>query len=266
MTPEERKKVQDTLLRSAEQLVRQMKTDADGGHVDQLERSAGKVADLTKQKDFPTQRAQEFQRTIKFIQREAHEHRVGDLLNDLIHQLRNGHDEAKNDLLTKVRETLSLAVKFGADEDFRASVDRRLQVIQLTTGEGIDKRAKAEAARRTELHDTVCKAPGGVERRRAIRYVDPVLTIEIGGVKYKTLNWSTRGLLLEDFSDALDLGSFVKAWISSEDVPGGGRTWAKVVRRVSKRHELALEFPDISTVVLALMHEMKLAGIRPEPG
>lgn len=266
MTPEERKKVQDTLLRSAEQLVRQMKTDADGGQLDQLERSAGKVTELTKQKEFPTQRAQEFQRTIKFIQREAHEHRVGDLLNELIHRLRGGDEETKNDMLTKVREALSLAVKFGADEDFRASVDRRLQVIQLTTGEGIDKRAKAEAARRTELRDTVCKAPGGKERRRAIRYVDPVLTVEINGVKYKTLNWSTRGLLLEEFSDPLELGAFVKAFLSSPDVPGGGRNWAKVVRRVPKRQELALEFPDISTVVLALMHEMKLAGIRPEPG
>ena len=266
MTPEERRKVQDTLLRSAEQLVRQMKTEADGGHVDQLERSAGKITELTKQKDFPTQRAQEFQRTIKFIQRQAYEHRVGDLLHELIHQLHGGHEEGKTDLLTKVREGLSVAMKFGADEEFRASVDRHLQVIQLTTGEGIDKRAKAEAARKTELHDTVCKAPGGIERRRAIRYVDPVLTVEISGVKYKTINWSTRGLLLEEFAEPLEIGSFVKAFLSSEDVPGGGRNWAKVVRRIPKRHELALEFPDISTVVLALMHEMKMAGIRPEPG
>ena len=165
MTPEERKKVQDTLLRSAEQVVRQMKSDAEVGNIDQLERSATKVAELTKQKEFPTQRAQEFQRTAKFIQREAYEHRVGDLLNELIHTLRTGRDEAKNDMLGKVREHVSAAVRFGADEDFRASVDRRLQVIQMTTGEGIDKRAKAEAARRTELRDTVCKAPGGVERR-----------------------------------------------------------------------------------------------------
>ena len=111
-----------------------------------------------------------------------------------------------------------------------------------------------------------CKAPGGVERRRAIRYIDPVLTVEIAGVKYKTLNWSTRGLLLEEFAEPLEIGSFVKTCLSSEEVPGGGRGWAKVVRRMPKRHELALEFPDISTVVLALMHEMKLAGIRPEPG
>ena len=266
MTPEERKKVQDTLLRSAEQVVRQMKSDAEVGNIDQLERSATKVAELTKQKEFPTQRAQEFQRTAKFIQREAYEHRVGDLLNELIHTLRTGRDEAKNDMLGKVREHVSAAVRFGADEDFRASVDRRLQVIQMTTGEGIDKRAKAEAARRTELRDTVCKAPGGVERRRAIRYVDPVLTVEIKGVKYKTVNWSTRGLLLEEFTEPLELGSFVKAFLSSEDVPGGGPNWAKVVRRVPKRQELALEFPDISTIVLALMHEMKLVGIRPEPG
>ena len=266
MTPEERKKVQDTLLRSAEQIIRQMKTESDLGHVDQLERSATKITELTKQKDFPTQRAQEFLRTIKLIQLEAHERRVGDILNDLIHRLRGGAEDIKNEMLAKARESLSLAVRFGADEDFRHSIDRRLQVIELTTGEGIDKRAKAEAARRTELHDTVCKAPGGVERRRAIRYIDPVLCVDINGTRYKTLNWSTRGLLLEGFTEPLELGSHVKAFISSEDVPGGGRAWARVVRRIPKRQELALEFPDISTVILALMHEMKVEGIRPEPG
>ncbi len=266
MTPDERKKVQDTLLRSAEQVMRKMKDDADYGRIENLAHEAERITELTKQKEFPTQRSQEFLRAIKIIQCDAYEHLVGDLLNGLIHRLRSGDEDAKNDILTKVRENVALAIRFGADESFRTSVDRRLQVIQLTTGEGIDKRAKAEAARKTELHDTVSKAPGGVERRRAIRYVDPALTMEIGGIKYKTLNWSTRGVLLEGFSEPLELGSFVKATLSSQDVPGGGRTWAKVVRRIPKRHELALEFPDISTVVLALMHEMKLAGIRHEPG
>ena len=266
MTPDERKKIQDTLVRSTEQIVRQMKADAEAGHVDSLERSATKVSELTKQKDFPAQRSQEFLRAIKFIQMEAHEHRVSELLAELNHRLHDGDEEIKNEMLGKIRESVAAAVRFGADESFRTSVDRRVQVLQLTTADGIDKRAKAAAARKTELHDTVCKAPGGRERRRAIRYVDPVLTVEINGTKYKTLNWSTRGLLLEEFSEPLELGSFVKAFITSEDVPGGGRTWAMVVRRVPKQHELALEFPDISTLILALMHEMKLAGIRHEPG
>ena len=266
MDAEERRKIQDTLLRAAEGVVRQMLVDADVGHIDQLGRAAEKIAELTKLKDFPTQRVQEFQRSAKFIQRDAYERSVGEMLNEVMRRLRDGDEEVKNSLLGKIRDHVSAAGKFGADEEFRASVDRRLQLIQMTTNEGIDKRAKAEAMRKTELRDTVCKAPGGKERRRAIRYVDPALTVEIDGVKYTTINWSIRGILLENCAEPFPLGSHVKANLSCEGFVAGGRNWAKVVRRVPKRQEVAFEFPDISTVVLALMHEMKLSGVRPEPG
>jgi hypothetical protein len=266
MNAEERRKVQDTLLRSADAIVRQMRTHADEGQLDNLSRCADKIQELTKIKDFPNQRAQEVQRSVKFILRDAYARRVGDLMTELTHRLRRGDEEAKKDLLGKVRHHITLAVQFGADEEFKNSVDRHLQVIELTTDGGIDKQAKAEAARRTELHDTASRAPGGKERRRAIRYVDPVLTVELEGGKYTTLNWSTRGLLLENFTLPLRLGTDVRITLSCEEVPGGGRTWARVVRRVRERQELALDFPDISTVILGLMHEMKLAGIRPEPG
>ncbi len=266
MDAEERRKVQDTLLRSAEQMIRQMRLDSDEGRLDGLARSAEKIQELTKLKEFPRQRADEFMRSSKFIQRDAWTRRVGDLLNTLIHRLHSGDEDAKKELIGKIREHVAQAVRFGADDDFRASVDRHLQVVEMTTGEGIDKRAKAQAARRTEVRESVCQAPGGKERRRAIRYVDPVLTVEIDGEKYTTLNWSVRGLLIQDFTTPLRLGSGVRPTLTSADVSGGGRTWAKVVRRVPDRHELALEFPDISTVVLGLMHEMKLAGIHPEPG
>ena len=266
MDAAERRKVQETLVRAAQGVVRQMQTDAEEHRIDQLGRAADRIAELTKLKDFPSQRAQEFQRSVKFIQRDAFERSVGELLNEVMHRLRTGDEESKNGLLGTIREHVSLAARFGADAEFRASVDKRLQLIQLTTNEGIDKRAKAEAIRKTEVHDTRCMVPGGRERRRSIRYIDPVLTVEIDGEKYNTLNWSTRGLLLENFSTPLALGSHVKMTLSCEGFPGGGRGWAKVVRRIPKRQEIAFEFPDICTDILALMHEMKLAGVRPEPG
>ncbi len=266
MNAEQRQKIQDTLLRSAETVVRQMRLQADDGQLEGLGRCADKIQELTRIKEFPNQRALEVQRSVRFILRDAYSRRVGDLLTELIHRLRRGDPEAKNALLGQVKDNISLAVQFGADEEFRHSVDRHLQVIELTSTEGIDKQAKAEALRRTELHETVSRAPGGHERRRSIRYIDPVLTVEFEGEVYTTLNWSTRGLLVGDFITPLRLGTDVRITLSCDDSPGGGRTWARVVRRVRERCELALEFPDISTVILGLMHEMKLAGIRPEPG
>ena len=269
MDAKERLKVQETLIHAAETVLRQMRGEAEDGRLDQIGRFAEKLQTLTKQKDFPSPRVEPFQRLAKQIQRDAWEHSVGDMLNQIVHDLHshhNGDEDKKNALLGKVREHMTMAGRFGADESFRAGVERRLQLIQLTTGEGIDKRAKAEAARKTELRDTICKAPGGKERRRAIRYIDPVLTVEINGHKYPTLNWSVRGLLIGDFGDALALGSDVKVTLTCEGFAGGGRTWAKVARRVPKDHELALAFADISTVILGLMHEMRAQGVHPEPG
>ncbi|MEI8396897.1 MAG: hypothetical protein WCF85_19350 [Rhodospirillaceae bacterium] len=266
MTQDERRKIQDTLLRAAEAIIRKMHADAEAGNINELTREADKIAELTKQKDFPTQRSQEFQRNSKFIQREAYEKRVSDLLSEISVRLRKGDKDAKKNLLGTVRDQLSLAVRFGADEDFRASVDKRLHLIDETTKEGIDERAMAAARRKTELHTVVCRAPGGVERRRVNRYISPVLMIEIQGRKYPALNWSDWGMMIGNCDLPIPLGMIVTVTISCGEVPGGGHERARVVRRIPKRSELALEFPDLAHNVLALMHEMRMAGITPEPG
>ncbi|CAK0745442.1 hypothetical protein CCP1ISM_2080002 [Azospirillaceae bacterium] len=93
-----------------------------------------------------------------------------------------------------------------------------------------------------------------------------MLTVEIEGQRRSTINWSVRGLLLEEYHGDLRPGDQVKIHITAEGYSGGGKCWVRVVRRVPKRGELALDFADISTIILNLMHEMKQAGVRPEPG
>ncbi|CAK0745458.1 hypothetical protein CCP1ISM_2080003 [Azospirillaceae bacterium] len=169
VSAEERKKLQDSLLKSAEGLVRQMRRDAESGELNQLEQDAGKLQEVTKSKDFPTQRSREFLDCSKSIQRDAYEKCTAALLTQLGRKIRSGDEEGKNSMLSQARDYLSRAMRLGADDEFRHSFDRALEVITLTSCEGIDKRAKAEAARRTELKSGPApKSPGGIERRRAV--------------------------------------------------------------------------------------------------
>lgn len=153
----------------------------------------------------------------------------------------------------------------------------------MTSKDGVDDRTKQAAKRRLDQHDVGAKPPNGIERRRAIRYMDPVLAVEAEGQRCTTINWSTRGLLVdlppEEFAHAV--GGKLRLELHCPEIPEpagpeagrpdkaahrvGGRQIAHVVRLDLDRRAVALSFPDISTVMLDLIHAMKEAGIRPEP-
>lgn len=268
MDAEQRRKLIDALLRKAEAAVRQMRTVAQGGDADRVDAMADAMAALLKEREFPSQRATEFRETVKGIQRDAHCLCVDQRLSEAERLAHGGDEKGRNERLAKAKEQFAKAIRFGADEEFRHGVERRVQAVLLTTRDGVDDRTKQAAKRRLEQHDTGAKPPDGIEHRRAIRYMDPVLAVTADGVRFTTINWSTRGLLIEPYRDDLGWspGDRLRLDLSCAELPGvGGRQTATVVRIDEERHALALSFPDISTVVLALMHALKDAGIKPEP-
>lgn len=271
MDAEQRRKLEDALLRKAEALVRQLRQAAESGNPANVDAQAAIMTELLKAREFPTQRAAEFRETTKTIQRSAYQLSVDTLIGQAERRGHAGDDKGRNELITRAKEHYAKAVRFGADEEFRSAVERRVQAALMTSKDGIDDRTKQAAARKLEQHDVGAKAPGGIERRRCIRYMDPVMTVELGGRKYQTVNWSIRGLLLENYRGELELspGDRVKLDVHCTDVPEvgtvSGRQVAHVVRVDAERNTLALDFPEMSTVILDLVHRMKDAGIRPEP-
>jgi len=274
MDAEQRRKLEDALLRKAEALVRQLRQAAESGNPANVDAQAAIMTELLKAREFPTQRATEFREATKTIQRSAYQLSVDTLIGQAERRGHAGDDKGRNELISKAKEHYAKAVRFGADEEFRSAVERRVQAALMTSKDGIDDRTKQAAARKLEQHDVGAKAPGGIERRRCIRYMDPVMTVELGGHKYQTVNWSIRGLLLENYRGELELspGDRVKLDVHCADVPdpcgaagGGGRQVAHVVRVDAERNALALDFPEMSTVILDLVHRMKDAGIKPEP-
>lgn len=267
---DQRRKLEDALLRKAEEAIRALRRLAEGSDPDAVESQANSLVELLKTREFPTQRAAEFREAAKAIQRSAYQLSVDTLIREAERKGHHGDDKGRNEILNRAKAHFAKAVRFGADEEFRAGVERRVQASLLTSADGVDERTKKANARKLDLHDKPGpKPPGGIERRRAIRYMDPVLTVDIAGHRYRTVNWSIRGLLLEAYRGELAarIGDRLKLEIRCEDIPDHVpvRAVAHMVRVDKDRTALALSFPDMSEAVIELCHAMKEAGIQPEP-
>lgn len=267
---DQRRKLEDALLRKAEELIRALRRLAEGGDPEAVESQATTLAELLKTREFPTQRATEFREAAKSIQRDAYELSVDTLIREAERKGHAGDNQGRNEVLNRAKVHFAKAVRFGADEEFRAGVERRVQAALMTSADGVDERTKKANARKLEIHDKPGpKPPKGIERRRAIRYMDPVLTVTIAGHRYHTINWSIRGLLLEAYRGELALaaGARLKLEVRCDDLPGHVplRAVARVIRIDKDRLALAIAFPDMSEAVIDLCHALKEAGIQPEP-
>lgn len=264
---DQRRKLEAALLLKATEVVAHMRRFAEAGAAEQVEKIAEALDKLVKSKEFPSAHSREFQETSKDVQRGAYQLSVDLLLRQAGEKAHDGDEKARNEVLTKAKEHFSKALRFGADAEFRAAVDRWVQQVMLTSKEGVDDRSK-DAARR-KLAQTAAaenrKSYSGIERRRARRYGDPALEATVDGLRYVTVNWSTRGLLLEPYRPEAGLykGQKVKMDLAFPECGARGRQIGRVTR-VDESRGVAVDFGEISTLVLDFMHQMRAAGIQPE--
>jgi hypothetical protein len=263
---EQRQKMEAALILKATEVVGHMRRIGQTGTApDQVEKIAEALESMVKTKEFPSARSADFREVSKLIQRSAFQLSVDKLLGEAEDKARNGDDKARNETLTKAKEHFGKAVRLGADEEFRAGVERRVQQVLMTSKKGVDDRTKQAAQRK--LDEAASRAgPGykGVEHRRARRYGDPALEAVIDGRRYTTVNWSTRGLLLEPTRPeaGLQKGAKVKIELTCPGNRGGGKQTGRIVRVDEQR--FAVDFGEISTVILDLMHHLRQNGIQPE--
>lgn len=269
MDAEQRHKLEEALIRKAEDQLRVMRRTAEGSDPDAVEQQANTLAELLKAREFPSQRATEFREVAKSLQRNAYQLSVDTLIREAERKGHAGDDKGRNEVLTRAKTHFAKAVRYGADDEFRSGVERRVQAALLTTADGVDERTKKANARKLELTEKpLPKPPGGIERRRANRYMDPILTVDIAGHRYRTINWSLRGLLLETYRGELmvSAGTRLKLSIRCEEAPDhpAVNSIAHVVRVDKDRRALAVTFPEISEAIIALCRAMKSVGIQPE--
>ncbi|MCF8466018.1 MAG: hypothetical protein K9G33_01310 [Sneathiella sp.] len=91
------------------------------------------------------------------------------------------------------------------------------------------------------------------EKRGAFRVSNPVLSVEIDGIKFSTENWSLNGLLLNGVPDPCKLDTLVEGIVgpigSAEMCRFGGR----IVRLDQNTMTTAIELDEQSADVAALL-------------
>ncbi|CAO3421647.1 hypothetical protein [Azospirillum endophyticum] len=245
----QRRNIEEALTRRAEMLLQRMQRIIESSNSERLDIDAGLLIDLLKSPDFPRLHKPAFQEAAKQLQRQSHEQTTGRLLTEAENGARAGDRAARDRLVAKAKETLSKAVKNGSAKDFRKEMEKRLLSVAAM------EIAPAPVRQKLRKRPAQAQPPNGVEKRHTIRYTEPVLTVAIDQTEYRTIDWSTRGLLLNvgPVSVPFLVGDQVRVEISCPNVEMRHRQQAKVARHDESKNSLALAFLDIDPVILAFL-------------
>lgn len=94
---------------------------------------------------------------------------------------------------------------------------------------------------------------GGVERRRAFRISNPVLSVEINEMRYATINWSLDGLLLNGLPKGAVTGMPVSGIMGPVGAAEMCRFAGKIVRLDQTGMTTAIALDEKSADVAALL-------------
>jgi hypothetical protein len=255
----------ETMARAAEQLIIEAVSYSAKGAVDKVERCVGRIGALVQLKGFPSEIGGELISLSHRIRRDAHEKQVSDLFDAAMMTAREGTANERKEALARISAALVKAVKNGADARFCENVAKRLEILTLTTQEGIDDAARRVAGRKTTLK----KEPQAFarEHRRAIRYVDPILVLDCRGWGvFRTVNWSCWGFLARGGGEELPpVGKYLKFTVQCGLLPGFEERIAGTVIRNTQHGNFVVEMPSMTLGILRLMTLLKRNGIVPEP-
>lgn len=263
LSQEER--VREALARKADVLVRCVRRAAEEGSIDAMEAALPQLQATLSVREFLPAKRREIDDAVKTMACAAYMRSVEAQLYQAEYGARDGDLKVRNDCLTKAKDHFVKAVRHGADDGFRSAVEKRVKACLMTSAPGVDQRTKDMASRRLEARDRASQAPGGKERRRAIRYVVPALNVELEGQVFETADWSQIGLKLDGYfgRPLLKVGDRVWVRLSCAGVESPERQAAKVVHVFRDKRQIALEFADISTIVLDLITGIRRLGLVP---
>lgn len=263
--PDQNKKdIIKKMMRTGEQIILEALSYSVKNNTSRLDFCVEKMDELVKLKDFPLDFGSDLKSLCRRIRRETHEKRVSDLIEEAMAATLEGQSQIRKAALDGVSAALFDAVKSGADREFCDQVAKRLEVLALTSRKGIDDQARCEAKRRTELKTE--KAASGRDRRRAIRYAEPVLVFDCRGWgTYRTINWSCYGILVDgEGKPPPAVGKYLKFTLRCGLLPEFEERLAGTVVKVTPTGDFAIELPNIATEILRLMNLLKKSGVHPE--
>ena len=235
-------------------LVQQMGLYANNGLVQPMEKLSGEINDLMTLPGFPPNDADSYRNIIECYYLYAFKRRVNVAMGEVMALRRGLVVENLDDLLDQVWRHVSGAEQYGAEPGYRRRIEDWLKSIMETPFDQLSERLPGQLG-------GIGRVGSNVNRRRSRRFSSPPLTVVIYGQILTTIDWSPFGLCVKDLCRCYSVNTKIKCTIRSSVNSCDKPEQARVVRFDERGSAMALEFYNISYVVLALMHEFRKAGV-----
>ena len=252
------------MIRRAKDAVRAVRAASESNNLKRVDDLADRCLEFLKTEGFPFQRKQEISDEIKVIRRDSYQRSVTHLLADALVAAQNEDMERRNTLMGDAKTNMSVALRLGVGPEFKTSVQRKVDVILMTSAPGTDEKAREAGEAEPEPARRIVGAPGGIERRRSVRYDDPVLEVTLNDQRGRTADWSIGGLLVEGIALPPSPGQRVRITLWYEGVGNRVRTTGTVVD-IRPSGNVALAFKRMVPELMDLLHALRAEGIVPHP-
>lgn len=261
---EARLRREQELIRRAQDGLRALRAASDSDSVKRVDEVGDRCQEVLNTEGFPFQRKLEFTEAIKGIRRDCYQRSVTRLLGEALAAAQDEDIEKRNALMGDAKSNMSVALRLGVGPEFKVSVQRKVDVILMTSARGTDEKARAAGEMESEPERRISGAPGGVERRRSVRYDDPVLEVMLNDQRGQTVNWSIGGLLVEGITIPPAPSQRVRVTLWYEGVGHRVRTNGTIVD-IRPTGDVALAFRSMVPELLDLVHTLRAEGIVPHP-
>ena len=236
-------------------IIKSMYFHAESAQVEKVERCADALFNIITLSMFPRNKIDPFNNKINELREVAFRRRISNIIGELKVNLRNGDFAIDSDVIGEIHKYVSLALVCGADNEYRDEIMAEISRIKIAGNcnlEGADA--------------SILSKSNGIsynEKRRTLRFAKPSLCITIDGLRYKTVDWSPCGLLIDNYVAPICNGDHLRLHVNSADANGGGLICGRAVERPELHNKLAIDLEDLSPIILNLMHELKTRGIQP---
>ncbi len=247
--------VPSKLTLTALKLIKKMRLHAESAQVEKTEACANALFNIITLSMFPRNKIDYFNNGINELRVIAFKRRISNIIGEIKVNIKNGSPFIGKEQIDDINRYTSLALICGADNSYRDEVALEISHIKTASDCNLDATGSCALSKANGI--SYC------EKRRALRFSKPSLYIELGGSKYKTIDWSPFGLLIDKLKIHENLNGILKFNVNSIEANYGGLICGRIVERNELHNKLAIDFGDISPIMLNLMHNLRTRGIHP---
>lgn len=234
------------------------KVEAEAGDTDRAITHVQRIGEYVKGSRLSPTEKRAFTDQAMVIERTAHMKKVDLLLDRAIEQIRSGDQTGRNEALRIGKEHFQRAVQLGADDNFKAVVRKKIEIVMMTNAAGTSEKARQDKDG-NNWRQQMAQDPEAVKRRHR-RYQEPQLEVKIGDKSCYTINWSLGGMLVQGIdSTGLINGQMIPVALREreDDKSPWFRDTVEVVKFIDKEGGWALSFKKNDNAALAVTEKLR---------